>query len=769
MNTKPLREFLRGPGRWYDLPEIAKAAPVAFVEAMLDQLVSLASPFASTYSTRDRKYRACFELDQELDDENALGSDFVVAFVRAFDQLATAHHEHFKEALGRYLDVDLMLLHRIFARCLTANIANYAADAVRYVLGDERRLALGYHGDQEDSIVLISALAEHLDAETHRQLEDYITGWRGSWSPPADAEPRTRLRAARAGRLERLRLLMSCNQELLSDAGRREVCSGQRAFAEHDLSADRWSPEMREIKSSMTTQQMLNADTDHILRLFDRLRGRIVARPAPWHADGMLEHAARQLQEVAKADAAKGLRVLWGLSQEDLEIAAGGILEGLAEGQLPPDQIVGIVRELEQRGLRSREYRHGVARTVEVSAISSEQRDEMVGLISGWLEPAASEGDGRVWGMRPEGEAEPDNVQSVLWQSVSFARPGGNYPLLHSITSMLLNVEPVSKGRWVDLLATHLARDEDPQVWSVLLWDNIGNLIDAGADRASAFLRDLFQRHPGVPNTTQTLVLAGRVQRHLDRALTQWWLETLMASNEPQVAQAAGEILVVRHASLSDAEWTTAQIESVLGTEPKDDVERHVKLGVALGLGEMWGYDSNRAQATDMLLRLIPSAGPLAQAGVLRAFARSGPLSLDDYVRRLIDAVIAQPGMLANSNSSFLIELLLEYARLEPERLYRACAALLDVVGGAVGDIRSAHSFAASYIVDAAAALHQIDEENRARAVDLIERMTALGVEEASDFLRSFDGTRDAKPRSPTPRRRRRRRHRRPRAVRRSR
>ena len=129
----------------------------------------------------------------------------------------------------------------------------------------------------------------------------------------------------------------------------------------------------------------------------------------------------------------------------------------------------------------------------------------------------------------------------------------------------------------------------------------------------------------------------------------------------------------------------------------------------------------------------------------------------------------AQPGMLANSNSSFLIELLLEYARLEPERLYRACAALLDVVGGAVGDIRSAHSFAASYIVDAAAALHQIDEENRARAVDLIERMTALGVEEASDFLRSFDGTRDAKPRSPTPRRRRRRRHRRPRAVRRSR
>ena len=81
------------------------------------------------------------------------------------------------------------------------------------------------------------------------------------------------------------------------------------------------------------------------------------------------------------------------------------------------------------------------------------------------------------WKLYEEASSSDDDdseqgLGSILWGDGRIRSiPQGTYTVLETLTRAYLLQRPIQAEKWLDLLESHLQREESPRVWETLAWE----------------------------------------------------------------------------------------------------------------------------------------------------------------------------------------------------------------------------------------------------------------------------------------------------------
>ena len=504
---------------WYRLGEMFDKHPEEFIEhvwpwfiVVFERLGVKPTPSRNTYRGHDGLTFSQVARKSDL-------------FQKAIEQAIRAFAEDYPDAYIAFVEKnersDLNVVHRLLALGLERIAAKRPRAALRYLLADRRRLAVGDIWDDHcASVSLIAAVAPALGTEDARRLEDAIVVWRYYPDEPTDSDVKCRFDLQRWSREHSLPLLRAFPFERLSSAGQRHLREEERAFPDAP-NRNQSPPRTRRVDSPMSTEQMRKASDQDIIGLFETLTDATEwNHPTRRRTDvvGGSIQAAREFAEFAKTAPVRALRIIESFEPGKAERPSGEALAALGASDVPAATLIDCIRKLDGRRFASESFRVDAARCLrEVARRNQGLHDGVCELLEGWItERSSASGDGAA----DSDDATLTTGDSVLWDQHGFIQlPHGNYPILDALMlGYLLRSQPDLK-EWLAVLKRHLKREEDTKVWSALARD-MPCLVNAEDERGIEFLDALFARYPTVLNTKWGVLLIGQIVDRLPDGMT---------------------------------------------------------------------------------------------------------------------------------------------------------------------------------------------------------------------------------------------------------
>jgi hypothetical protein len=714
----------------HDLPAIAEAAPVAFIRAIWPLLLEMLESVSGEAHAFVACYRDGATMWVAADDDLQGDEPLPEAVLLAVDGWAKADPQAFQNFATQNTLVDLLLVQRWLAHGLTHCAATNPAFVLEFLCTDPRRLVLGpYSNIHRDSRKLIEALVPHLDDAGYARLEAAILNWR-YYSNPPDDEPQIRLRRLRTNREHRLRLLRALPRERLYPDTRKLVDEEERAFP--DLQErDVWFSGMREVVSPVSAEQMAKGSDEDILHLFAELTDEH-ERDHPRHSmQGGAIQAGRALAQLAQNDTERAVHLLRSLVPGRNEIPAGEVLRDLPKAGYAPERLFALVKELDTKGFDSGLFRRDAAHAVAESIATEHPAPEsLLILLESWLVPLDKESD------EEDEREERGREGSLLWGMGGFsAPPSGNYLLLEALSKACLVVDPPRMERWLDILEAHLARRESVRVWAALAGHYLRWLKLAPAERAQAFLDELFYRYPAVLGKRDGAFLMAYLQHWIAPDKAHDWLEYMEGAGRCG-AQGYGEVLLLRHAIFPVEAWPHSRVTELLSRN--DEATLMQRVGIAYAVVELWSEMEHRTLVHGYLLKLLASTEQEVLRATAGIFLKTAWLP-DQATRSLLDALTAHPEILRDQRAEFLGERLEPLVGVEPERVARLANVLLDQVGNQMGNVATAWYLSSEPLLAVALALQDMGEPHRTSGVALFERMLEFNLPPVQEAMLSLD------------------------------
>jgi hypothetical protein len=297
----------------------------------------------------------------------------------------------------------------------------------------------------------------------------------------------------------------------------------------------------------------------------------------------------------------------------------------------------------------------------------------------------------------------------------------------------------MAADQWLGVLERHLSRREDPAVWEALAY-NLRFLVNAERGRVLSFLDRLFEAHPSVLTDERSVLLIASIHDWISTDLFVRIIDGWITGGWPRGPQAAGEVAALRFCQRLEDSDARDLLETVIaGSEYDTAIAAGLRLGVTHTLVQAWSEPFLRANATPLLLRLLPVADvPLINA-LQSIFAKTDPLPPDDHTRSLLRALVSYPQVLVASEPAFLVDRLKGLLReeWEPELIYDVVGIVLARAGTKLSDISSAWPAHAGDLAEIALTLHRIPE-TRSHGIDLFEKLMlldAFGIEDRLSVL----------------------------------
>lgn len=744
-------EILKGQ-ELYDLPAVAEAAPRTFIATIwpwvlktIQQLAQDPHDFVIGYRNVDLRF-------PDPDDEDLRSEKpFISAVVTGIKSLAERHPDDFRNFLQSTRQFDLMIVQRLLALGLQQITSQYPADVLEFLLEDPRRLVIGTYRDAHaDSKRLIRAVSPHLNEKQIRRLEQAILDWnRYAYFPEDDAE--TRLHRLQWTRQHRLRLLHAIPTELMSASCRRHVAEEERAFPDLDC-ADVHISRLRAIGSPMDADRMQRASEDNILSLFAELTDQTQWSHPRHRMRGGVIQASRELAELAKSVPDRAIRLARLMVPGSNEIAVGAVLRALAEIKHDASALYSLVLELNQKGFNGQEFRGDAAYSVG-SVVSSDSPLPwpVFELLASWLrdDPDSASAD------KDEIENK-DSSDSILWGYDGFVVvPRGNYPILLALTRACLYQEPPLTEEWLSILEAHLGRKEQLKVWVALAYD-LRWLIWARHDRAQRFLLDLFLAHPGLCNFKTGAMLLAHSQRWASAKTANALLDKLFATRTEFSSQAAGEILMLRFALLSEHEPSTRERLEECLADNDDPFSAQCRTGIAHAAAALWSEIDFRSKIHPYLLRLLDSREGKVVAAAARVFGRR-QLKPDAASRDLLEYIQARPSLLSQIGDNDLGECLISMLEAAPLLVAGITQSLLDTIGDDFFSHTSSRYFLTEHLLTVSLRLQEMGNSHQELGVQIFERLLEFNAPEARSLILDIDKRTPNATVPSTPKRRRRR------------
>ena len=745
----PYERLIDSGSDWHNIDRLATNAPRAFVEEFWPWLADLFERLAREEHLFLNQYRNHHGLAfrREVDDRQPLQKAIAVA-IRGF---AEAEDEVFLDFVEANKSTDLNVLHRLLALGLERVARKHPTPVLKYLLEDPRRFAIGdMNNTHRDSQALIAALMPALNDDEALRLERAITAWPQYREVPMGEDAASRRNRRKWTREHRLRLLCQFPFDRLSPSGQRHLREEERALP-GTPTQDRHFTKPQWIGSPMSAEQMSKATDDQIIALFEGLTDDTGwDHPKRQWTDpvGGSIQASREFANFANVAPDRALNLIRRFQARTMENPAGAALAELGKGTTPSEMLITCIHELEERGFSSELFRAAAARCLrELALRSGGLDDETCGLLETWItdwrpETAGESGDdGPGYHEVPDTSNEHgENCKSLLWDHWGARSvPQGNYPCLDALMHGYLCRKPHDVDKWLAVLGRHLARGENPAVWCEIAED-LWRLVEADRQRATMFLASFFRSHPELLCSVTGVSLIGNIQlwlpdKSLERIIYGWtsgrW------KNGPQ---AAGEVIALKLCRNPDNPETRKRIERIMTGDGHDpSVVERLCLGVAHTFVAAWHEPALRALTTPLLIRLVAMGSAPVENALNAIFDKTDPLPADDHTRKLLEALLDRPSILAGGGH-FLIDGLKGLLRegWNPILVHKVADALTREEGQNLGDIRTARAADAGDLADIALTLHRIPA-TRESGLDLFERLMEVRAYGLDDRLTMID------------------------------
>jgi hypothetical protein len=741
-------DYLNRHDSFYDLPEIAKAAPAEFLKELWPWFLRALSHVLQEPHSMVREYRRDECLGSTLAEVDQPYHPLFHAMENGIRGLAKADYQSFLAFARESRGFDSMVVQRLLCRGFSEVVEATPGECLEFLMADSRRLNLGcYEDEQGDTRLLISRLEPYLGVQQMQCLERAVLDWSGFGPAAGDEEASMRSGCEAWDRKHRLRLLKAIPLHRLSaDTQALVKAEGPSTGQEHTPAC----AQVTLIGSPASAEQIAGLSSDDIVGLLETLPDDTGSYHPDHHFLGGSIHLSYELGEFAKKNPSRAVALLPRFSPGRQERPAGHVIRALGEIDFPASQLYELIVDLDSRGFSRAEFRDGVGHALMHRAgVERGFPDIICEMLERWLASSQSPVDDR---SEDENQSEPEKPQSVLWRRGSVTLPNGNYPILRSLTYGLLRREPPLQDRWLRDLETHVERSESTRVWQILAED-LRLLRLCGRDRAAKFLARLFERFPKARDSRFGAILLAQLRSFLPAGTFRSFLESVRDGGWRHGPQAYGEVLTLTHLTRK-LRWPRRDIEDLLsastnsceesGRPPVDQVRDAskclaVQVGIAFAAGKLWKEQNCRQRATDLIVRLSATAKRDLAAAIMDVFRVTDRLYYDDSTRRLLDAVAAKPELICAMNDSFLVQRLEGLATAERERVHRIGSEIVRLRGDEVSGIRGSFMLAAPYLTNIAITLQRTGGEYREKGLQLFEQLLVLGVPDAQSLLDELD------------------------------
>lgn len=731
-------KLVRNNTDWYNVPKWAASHPAEFLSELWPWYLRIARHLLREHRDHEESYIDCDGLTFELEptpDRSEAGTAIVVVQA-AVVALAEQAPDAFLEFAKANQDSDMKVVHCLLVHGFATLAAVQSQACLDYLLGDPRRLSVGSYRDKHrDTKALISALYPHLNDQQRAQLDGAILSFAYFKGNRPDDDADIRHKRIRWNQEHRLRVLRAVSADLMSPETKKAYDELERA---HPNAAD-WDfkmGEMREVTSPMSADQMAKAQDAQVLNLFSELTDDTGwDHPRRIMGGGSVE-ASRALEELAKQDPTRAIRLLPSLEPGKQERPAGHVVAGLnASEAVGHDVVVRLVHDLHGRGFVSEDFRWQAARCLE--SIAKKHKgldDETCALLASWLAPwqapvEEEQDEGGAEGALDDDCAEEgDKRRRVIWgQGFYGALPHGNYPTLDALQFGYLCREPKAVDPWLDILEAHLDTPEDPAVWQALA-PYLRYLRTDDITRAVAFLDRLFKKVPDILLSRAGMILLANVTRWLPKDTTWEALQTVLASNWSSAGQGVGEVLFLCYLDAPTDEDYGRLLEDIIegresGYIKNDRVLGDLRSGVAASCAHQWSVPECRELSSTTLHRVLMLGDDTLAPMIMDVFSATPMMPVDEHTRLLLKALPDHPACLYRRSHSLIESLKAVLADgAFVEEVCVIVEKMLDIVSAEIANMKSHWVTHGEDLVEIAVTLQRF-EVTRDRGLTLFERL----------------------------------------------
>lgn len=529
-------------------------------------------------------------------------------------------------------------VHALAAYVLQQIAPSHPRYVLTYLLRDPRNLAIGsMFRHHQFSKALIETIVPRLDSRQRRRLEDAILSYDYLIAPDDQLTEEQRARKQPWNREHRLFLLQSIPDRYLSAEAQRQKRALQSEFPGSD---ERIFGEISggEVEAEYSLAALEAMPDEDIVAIFDELTDETGwDHPRRWSDGDRLVggsvQQSRVLAEFAEKHPHRGLRVARLLRPRDQERPVGAIVEGLAKSDCEANELLNLIFELASRGFGTDEFVTSAA-----GALAKLARrlhglpDAAVDLLVRWLETQEA----------PTPEQVHDGSDRVPAHSLLFTaaglfmQPHGRGPVIDAVAAALLEREPASISRWIEIVRRRVGREHHRGVWVMTLL-RLQDVLKQDAAAATELFDAIVTRHPDVLREPFAWrLIAHWLSAFKPREAVLAWLDLMQELAGPQPQQAAGELLYLYFADHRD-ETSRARIIALAR-----EGNRNVARGLGFAAANLWDSIRTRAVGAEVLLQMI-ERWPQDAATVLQDLRID---DLDELTQDIYRAAAANPDIL---------------------------------------------------------------------------------------------------------------------------
>lgn len=720
----------------HNLPGFVRNSPEPYARTLVAFFHSLTSTAAEALETEDLA---------ELQGSNNTNSKYDISLVEALKvaliELPLKNISAFSE-LYSLVGVGNHLLDRVFASAFASNVAITHALALDFLSADANRLRLGDRSSDEhyNTLELIKELSNYIGQDDNDRLVDLIRNW-NEYEFDLSDDVRQRRMLRYGNRRLRARLLNALNISRLSTQARRFVQEELRAVpADH---RERFRSVVGWVQSPMSTDAMERASDTQIINLFRDLpdeKDRWISRGASSLIGGMRE-ASMAFGELAKRQPERVQNLLGEFSPSTQQEPVGYALRALSEcASVDPFVILDLVSNALKRGFGNKEFRADVVWTLH------NLTNRMPGLSDDWIKILVS------WIELPQAETQiPSSVSgfdkasvdkplptTVLFESGGLRiLPGGENSVILRVCALgYLRRNKPSYSEFIDLLESHLARDDTPETWA-----GLGHLLPqlAHADTAQAnnFLTLLMRQQPAFRDSEESARLIARMIRNIPGDLIDEVLECWIKSEWPLASVAVGEIQALRTAifqpHMNADEWPAIAQASPVPTD--------TLTGVANVAVSCWNEDdvSLRTWSRRTLAFLATYQHERVAQACGNFFLRIAPWPAEADTRNLLEIFSENPVLLKHAANSVvddrLSDILTDFLSYEP--IFKFMKSMIRIHKSDMSNYSGYGPMIARGLIPIVITLHR-EKMFREKTLNLFEDILDVLPDEAEAMLQNF-------------------------------
>lgn len=739
--SKPLSDFLDNASLWGIAQELAAEVPAHFLDRLWNWYLAAFQDMMDIGDSAEPNfgyalpYSVDFRFDGEDRRERLVPLPLLESLAIAVERIAEAEPEELCRWGSAQAHVALAPVQRLIAHALAHNPNKTSAEALQFLLADERRYFLGSVSDlSSTTLALVKACAMRWTAE---EIEQYVARVRefAPARPPTMSSVKEIRTWNQVIRRTRIKLLSALPEAQRSLDVQRELAEAARAAPRRNI-PDEISVSGF-IGSPMSADQMSRASTDDIVNAFIEIPDATEwDHPRNWARGGNIQ-LAREFAEFAKSHADQAIEVIGLLEPNFGQRPAGYALEALAE-RLEPERLMGLAIDLDKRGFGVDEFKQSACRAVrQVLNRNVTINDEVVSMLERWL-AASINGSGKELADEieeaPKVEDEDPGQESERFLLSGHGQisvlPNGDFSILSVIVTARLHRGEIAAV--IRLLRQYLQYSRNKDLWKSLLPDLV-SLPRRDSKDGADFVGEVLSI-PGIDGSREAAHFMAEVRwSAMDQVianLARWKDSSNLASRK-----GFGELVALFGLVHPNA----SQAQKWLDEITQNEALAEARYGAAATAARLlWGTPEFRSAATDLLLRLLARNEAAVWHQVFCVFRLVDKLEPEPDTVRLMRGIAAGIHQAPAPKEPYVVERLEGLLPYHADIVAKIASQLIQLWRDRLRDVGSSLVTAGQEMMDLAITLHRTKGVELA-GLQMFEQLVEIDAYQAREVLDEID------------------------------